>query len=464
MAYSLSPSQIDGGELDEHVHESEIVEIMMLNASMLGFLSAITDNVYFWKGPERVIMVQSIDSALSSQFMTTLEVALSIVRNSQKRYGHLKDWRKILKQYSAVSRPLGATLLQNSFMEMVLQSALSLILPFDSHVEGITLSRLMEAARLSHPLQLDNVQKETLVSIAVDEMKLLDDDSDFIQLRAPWLQRLYFRIKANTLSTFLCCCLLDHDMAEPEVLMSWLEVTLWDPTQMADEYLADTVLRSMTVLAKISPPLAADLSRLLPRFIVRGGLSPQVVSVAAQSLASVLKLLSSDAVITTLYSLGNVLSASASNTDRGSMAFPFSDEKSKANVSEKSYHQNATGSAISLLINDEDEKSILHSNLVKTIVQIAIIYNDENVVDLARSMLIQKGGTIDQVTDLQIIEQSAKLGIHGSPNDFRALLRIYSTLCHDAVAKKNNGVLEAVSVNESAWLCLNLTFAIIFRS
>ena len=448
VAYSLSPSQIDGGELDEHAHEAEIIEMMMLMVSMLGYLSAVTENAYFWKAPERLNVVQHISSALSSKFMTTLEVVLSIVRNSQKRYGQLRDWRRILKHYSADLRPLGATLLQDSFMEMVLRSASLLIMPIGDLTEKSPLSKLLITAKVPHSIEMYSNHIEELVSIAINEMTILENDSDFIQLRSPWLQRLFFRIKANTLSIFLCCSVLDQDLAKPEILMSWLEETLWDSAQMADEYLADTVLRCMAVLAKLSPSLATELSRLLPRFIVQGGLTPQVASVAAQSLANVLRLLSSDAVITTLYSLGNVLSASASNTERGSVAFPFNNVKNNANISEEAYDQRATGSAISLLLDDDGEKSTLHSNLVKTIVQIAIIHNDENVIDLARSMLIQKGGTVDQATDLQIIEQSAKLGINGSSNDFRALLRIYSTLCHDAIAKKNHGVIEAVSITE----------------
>lgn len=444
-AFSLSPSQIDGGELDEHVHEEEIVEVMMLVVSLQGYLSAVTEKVHFWNALDRLKLVQLISSALSSQFMITVEVALSIVRNSQKRHGRLRDWKRISKHYSAVLRPLGASLLQYSFMELVSRSASILIVPTDDVNNTKILEKLMSAARIPKPLETENLPLEELVTITLDEMKLLDNDSDFLQLRAPWQKQLSFRIKAKTLLTFLCCSILNQDLAEPELLMSWLEETLWDPVQMADEVLAETVLRCMAVLSKLSAPMATDLSRLLPRFIVRGGLTPQVASVVAQSLANVLKMLPSDAVITTLYSLGNVLSASASNPDRGSVIFHIDDETSKSNTLGESYNQRTTGSTISLLINNEDEKSIVHSNLVKTIVQIATIYNDENVIDLARSMLIQKGGTVDQATDLQIIEQAAKLGIQGSSNDFRALLNVYSKLCRDAISQKNFSVIEAVS-------------------
>ena len=447
-AFSLSPSQIDGGELDEHVHEVEIVEVMMLVVSLHGYLSAVTEKVHFWNALDRLKLVQSINSALSSQFMITVEVALSIVRNSQKRHGDLKYWKRISKHYSAVSRPLGASLLQDSFMELVSRSASILIMPIGDLDDTTILEKLMTVVKIPRPSKNEFLPLEELVAITMDEMKLLDSDSDFLQLRAPWLQRLTFRIKAKTLLTFLCCSILDQDLAEPELLMSWLEETIWDPVQMADEVLAETVLQCMAILSKLSAPMATDLSRLLPRFIVRGGLTPQVASMVAQSLANVLKMLPSDAVITTLYSLGNVLSTSTSNPERGSVTFHFDDETAKSNILEESYNQRATGSAISLLINNEDEKSVVHSNLVKTIVQIAVIYNDENVVDLARSMLIQKGGTVDQATDLQIIEQAAKLGIQGSSNDFRALLNVYSKLCHDAINQKNHGVVEAVSTEK----------------
>ena len=431
--------------MDEHVHEVEIVEVMMLVVSLHGYLSAVTEKANFWNAPDRLKLIQLIHGALSSQFMITVEVALSIVRNSQKRHGHLRDWKRISKHYTAISRPLGASLLQDSFMELVSKSASILIMPMEDLADTTILKKLMNAVRIPQPLETEGLPLEELVTITIDEIKLLDNDSDFLELRSPWLQRLTFQIKAKTLHTFLCCSILDQDLAEPELLMSWLEETLWDPVQMADEVLAETVLRCMAILSKLSATVATDLSRLLPRFIVRGGLTSQVAFMVAQSLANVLKMLPSDAVITTLYSLGNVLSASASNLERGSVTSRIDDETNKSNTLEESYNQRATGSTISLLINNEDEKSIVHSNLVKTIVQVAVIYDDENVVDLARSMLIQKGGTVDQATDLQIIEQAAKLGIQGSSNDFRALLNVYSKLCHDAITQKNHVVVEAVS-------------------
>ena len=456
---SLTPSSIDGGELDEHVHETEIVETLTLLVSMLGFLTAVTDQAHFWGVQNRMRLAQNISFALSGQFMTSAEVALSIVRNSQRRSGYLKEWRRYCKIYSADSRPLGATLLQNSYMEFVLKIASLLILPNPDSAHLSLPSRLMTSPNIRCSVNVEETELEELVGIAMDEMKLLEDDYDFLPLRSAWVQRLAHRIKANTLLTYLCCSIVDQEVAEPQILMTWLEETLWDPTQMADEILADTTLRCMAILSKVSPSLATDLSRLLPRFIVQSSLAPHVASTVADCLAYVLKMLSSDAVITTLYSLGNVLSANSSKSDRSSTVFPFSDDLSRSNALEESFHQKITGSTISLPISDNDERSIVHGNIVKTIVQIAIVYNDENLVDLARSMLIQKGGSVDQATDLQIVEQSAKMGTHGSLNDFRSLLKVYSRLCCEAIASKNSSLTEAVGILIALCFYNSLTFS-----
>ncbi|KAK0827261.1 Phosphatidylinositol 4-kinase stt4, partial [Friedmanniomyces endolithicus] len=65
--------------------------------------------------------------------------------------------------------------------------------------------------------------------------------------------------------------------------------------------------------------------------------------------------MSQDIVISTLYSLGNILSANA-GADRGSGLSPFLDADVIANGNQSPYDsQQVLGSAISLVISDEEE-------------------------------------------------------------------------------------------------------------
>ncbi|TKA76163.1 hypothetical protein B0A49_03968 [Cryomyces minteri] len=212
---------------------------------------------------------------------------------------------------------------------------------------------------------------------------------------------------------------------------------------MADENLAQVVLRCMAVLAKSSSALASNISRSLPRFIVQGGLNSRTAAVAAECLAFVLKLLSQDAIITTLYSLGNVLSAST-GVDGLSNPLPFHDSSMSTHQSTGPYDRPSTGSAISLALSDSEETSVVYGIVVQAIVGIASSCKDDKITALAISMLIQKFGRVNLSVDAKILAETAILGVHCGSSELRSLLKLYSYLSHNALIQHNSLMLAAV--------------------
>ena len=84
-------------------------------------------------------------------------------------------------------------------------------------------------------------------------------------------------------------------------------------------------------------------------------------------------------VISTLYSLGNVLSVSA-GADAVNGLSPFFDGAGSINGSSAPYtSQQALGSQISLLIADEDETTTVYGAVVQAIVAVASACNDEKI-------------------------------------------------------------------------------------
>ena len=280
--------------------------------------------------------------------------------------------------------------------------------------------------------------------IAAQQMKLLEDDSDFLQLSSRWQQRLAFTVKADTLTSFLCCTLLNDEIADPEVLMNTLENSLNDPVEMSDAHLATVVLRSLAILAKTSTVIATGLSRSLPRFIVQSGLTRETASIAAKCLSSILNLLPQDVVISTLYSLGNAISA-GSTTDRNLTSSPFPDGGAKVNRSNGPYIHQLPGSSISLSLSDPEETSVAYGIVIQTITQVASSCKDEKITALAQSMLIQKLGRVNLPVDATIIAETAVLGVHSGLNEFRSLLKLYAKLSHDGLVQENAVIVKAVS-------------------
>jgi phosphatidylinositol 4-kinase A len=227
--------------------------------------------------------------------------------------------------------------------------------------------------------------------------------------------------------------------------MVWLENTMADPVQMADETLANVVLRAMALISKLSPGFASNISRLLPRFIVQGGSRGRIISTASACLAFVLQILSQDAIITTLYTLGNVLSSS-SNAERALLGGINGDLTMDSTLNSTFYSgKESTGSFISLIISGEEETSAVYENVIQAICGIASGCKDPKITVLAQSMLLQKITKVSKAVDAHIITEAAGLALNGGSLEFRGLLKLYARLTHDGVIQNNEVLLAAVS-------------------
>ena len=189
-------------------------------------------------------------------------------------------------------------------------------------------------------------------------------------------------------------------------------------------------------------PHAINVSRLLPRFIVQSGAKSQMVAVASKSLAFVLQKLSKDAVITTLYTLGNVL---GSGSDRA--VTNGAGEAAGQGPSLVYGSRHSTGSSISLQISGEEESPIVQGNVVQAICEIAGASKDEKITGLAQSMLAQKMVKLSSPLDARVITGAASLALSGGQSEFRYLLKRYAAVAHDAVMENKDGILQGVSVS-----------------
>lgn len=417
------------------------------SVSLLGLLSALANKPQVLTVQERASVTQKLRTLFSEKFMVAIEGTLSSVRNSHGI--HFKDWKRLLKVYASMGRPLGAMLLQNAFTHYLAASATSMVTPPEFVQGSQVLDHLLQQtpqSLSSYGSGVDGSSLENLTELLVEVVALLDADADYLQVSSAWQQQLAFSTKASCLISFLCCSLANEDIADADVLMSWLDGVLTDPVQLADERLASVTLKCMAVLAKTSKAFASNLARSLPRFIVQGRMTSDTVVVAANCLADVLQLLPQDLVISTLYSLGNVLSTGPSTNRANTSLFIDGNGTTNGTIngSMNSYTQQPTGSSISLVTNDDEETVLVHAAVIEAIVAIATKCENEKITALAISMLVQKIGRVNQAVDARIIMGSAALGSQSEPNDLRPLLRFYAKHVTDALASDNTSMLQAV--------------------
>lgn len=430
----------------------------MIVVSLLGFLEAASSNAEFWTHQQRLLVLSSVQYILQEKFLVEVEASFSTIRNSHER--SLRQWKHYNRRYTTLGRPLGAMLLNQGFMKLLVPStALLLAKPITLKKRHI-LDELMESepnvdfSREGSGEDSEEDYKELITGyaeFAMDGIRLVESDSDYLQIGSSWQQGLAFSVKSYALVSYCCCVLLDDSETDANILVKWLENTMADPVQMADEALAAVTLKIMGILSKNDSYFAASLSRSLPRFIVRGSPSALTVRVAAHCLAYVLQFLSQDAIITTLYTLSNVLSLS--NPDRAVAT----------NYREKylNFDQNM-GSAISLALTSEDDKNHVFESVIEAIVGVAKSCKDEkvrveaNAVDseailmkekiiaLAQSILLQKIGKVNAAVDRKVMTEVASLALVTGPTDFRTLLKSIAKHAEDAEARNDEAFMHAI--------------------
>ncbi|KAI1083072.1 hypothetical protein F5B20DRAFT_444898 [Whalleya microplaca] len=434
---------------DEYVEQSleDAIRIATIAISLMGFLDAAAAQVDFWRTGGRLALIQRVRNLLSESFLTSVDGAFSTIRNAHGSDRHAKEWKRFLRHYAHQGRPLGPILLQRSFM-WLLVSATSLLIADvkvlrDAHILDLLMAKdgMLKPGSPSSP-DADFRSIETYASIAQEEMERLDAAADFIQLGSISQQKLASEVKASAMISFLNCIVLNEEAADPEILIGWLQESMDDPAQMLDETLASAVLKSMAILSRILPNFAPTVTRLLPRFIVQTAPSASIVAVASKCLAFALHLLSEDAVITTLYTLGNVLSPGTDQTAPNAS----SSELRAGGIELSNIYQGrpSTGSEISLEIKGEEDNTAAYSNIVQAICSIAKMCDDEKITALAQAMLLQKLSKVNHFVDSHIIKGASVLSLSGGQLEFRSLLKMFSRLCRTALADNNIAILDAV--------------------
>ena len=429
------------GDIETAIHSATLA------ISILGFLDASATYANFWSPADRLDLIQRIRDIFSDAFLVRVETAFSTLRNSHSHERAAKEWKRYMRHYAATGRPLGAMLLQRSFMWFLVAASSLLVADVDALRKSDVLDLLMTNEDWKTPLPAQPNDPETksieaMTDISAYEVALLEDGSDYLKLSSTWAQRIAFSVKACALTTYLNCSLLNEEVADTDVLMTWLEDTMADPIQMADDILASVVLRCMALIAKITPSFASNISRLIARYIVQGGPRGIVVTIASTSIAYVLQLLSQDAVITTLYSLGNVLS-SASTTEKALNGVVHGEKNGGTLDFYAGRH--STGSAISLQMTGDEETAVVYGNIVQAIGCIASHCQDEKITALVQAMLLQQVDKLGKSVDARIITEAAVLSLSGGILEFRSLLKLYAKISNYATVDNNEPLLSAVS-------------------
>lgn len=344
--------------------------------SFLGFLDSSAKHINFWwsADPEHssAPFISQVRRILNEDYLINVETVFSSIRNSTD--DDIKLWRNCIQSYDTSSRPLGAMLLQHEFYKFL--SASTALLVVDTPVlqtVGI-LDAMMSARGVPQANADKSAAVEPLADLAAEGVALIEDGTEYA--RTEWQQNLGFSVKAHALTSYACCAFLSGSMAESQLLNRWLATTIADGVQMSSLDLASATFKILAIASKNDERGAANFISTLHKFIVEGAQNVATTRVAGKCLAYVLRFQPQDATITTLNTLGHILSSS--NPGRALKAGQLQPFEMGA-------------STLSLVGNGgEDEKQGVYASVIETMVEIVEGCGDEKVC--LYSALVLGGG------------------------------------------------------------------------
>ena len=264
--------------------------------------------------------------------------------------------------------------------------------------------------------------KSTLNSIselASSQLDSIEASADFLKLKTSPHQDLSLSLKATYLR--LACMAFVTDNGAPET-PSVVKSVLTDSTQMSHIELGNACLDSVAVISINCHEYTSDLNRSLRNFIIntQAQHSSGLICLAAHRLAWCLNAISKDKVVSTLYSLVNVLAAgTTSSADRSVVSL-----RPKTAFSLTTFDQHATASSISLNMQSDDQRQQVYSNVIEAIAEMVCELREEKIAELMISLLGQKFGRVNDRVDRSLIWGLAKIATVVKEKDFRRILKL----------------------------------------
>ncbi|KAK9448292.1 uncharacterized protein V1518DRAFT_418558 [Limtongia smithiae] len=420
---------------DESIQRDN-AQMFPLTFSLQGFLSAILDRTVYHNSPDiQMKLIVSLHDIFYSNYSLHLEQCVSAMLSVDNSNASDRVWTEYRAKYKAAGQILGPGLVRLRYIETLRHIAGLYLFPStfkENKATNSYLDALIDGKRLEQsPNELQAKAIKLCCDMAVDEITTLEEGTDYADISSPRQRRLVFAIKASSLEVLCIATLFDlYDVAD---LMKFIARCLDDEDQIIDETLIIRILKIMSLLCRLDSDIGGSLTRIFPRLIVRYGATQSTIQVGTVCVAYALQFLSEDAVISTLYTMANVI-----------VGIPDVQSDTQRSRSRQLERVTSMGSSISLLSRSEEEKSIIFENVIHALALVVEHYGDNKITALAVSVLSQKIGRVNSFIDRCIVTGLVNLALSGTEKEFRYILKFYSRLISEAIAKGDVEMKDAI--------------------
>ena len=345
-----------------------------MTTSSADFVSRLKPIIQSLVNEQLLIGIESILSSLNTESSLRKSSSGSVRSPHDTQFHYLL---RIRARYILEGEPPGALLIQRQLMK------------FFEHAAYMSCpSTLGEPGFLSLDGFKDRFNllgKTTLIAIselASSQLESIEASADFLKLKTSPHQDLSLSLKATCIR--LACIAFVTGHGDTTTFPSLVKIALNDSAQITHDDLSNACLDAIAAISMNCHEYTADLNRALRNFIIntQAPHASSRVSIAAKRLAWCLQAISKDKVVSTLYSLVNVLASSpTTNADRSTVSL-----RTRAALSLMNFDQHTVASSISLSLKTEDQRQQVYSNVIEAIAEMVCELQDEKIAELMISL------------------------------------------------------------------------------
>lgn len=286
--------------------------------------------------------------------------------------------------------------------------------------------------------KLNNEDLELLRSLsqlAISQIHSLDEGADYIELASPERIELAYSTKASALD--ILGVAVYYRVVDPTFAVNIIKSSLLHEHGMSYPRFALTVFKLASFLCTMNDEICGVMTRYLPHFLTIQTVTPTLVRKCARALVYGLCAISQDVVVSTIYTLINMVSVN---------------RESPVVAQEGNYIQEKE----SVDGNDGQYLLRVYRNAMSAVVSITTTYDDPQVSALAATVLAQKLGSTSYDLDREVAYGVAQLTPYIPDKEFLTILRAFQTMAIRSF-QTNDKQLRNIVQFALCKLCDNLT-------
>lgn len=469
----------------------ELDELFPVLYSLVGFLEALRLHAaMFYSFSFLLDTIKKVQDVINDGFL--LQVATSI-SSSHGDYELQVPSPNPLWLYCFQPYQSGALLVSHYQCEFYRAVAKLYLRDYDNNSNQSILSVLLnisdESEQPDGSLTFEQLEVLTILKdFSISQIGSLDVGVDYIELTSPENVDIALSIKSAAMEIIAVSAYFQ--VIDTRLASQLVESSYGDEHSMSKRDLALTTSKFGSWLCLRNDPISQSLVRNIPNLVLNPSIDEELTDGIVSGLAYGFRNLSQDMIVSTIYTLVNMLTADAgpeASLMMGKKSRTFTsvdqlshrlmngtmnghlNEVAQTNGTARHEHNHLVGNGLNGANNQangvvngadaasmdssnilrkiaEDRQTLLYKKVVIALVTIAAKIEDNEVSILVATVLFQKLNSVSRRLDHIVLDGLSKLGPYLSEREFKLILRIYATMEAAAAKIKEEALLETVSL------------------